>query len=113
MSDLDLTAPGVDVLARSLVDAGALAADLVDPNRRAGTLALEAADIPRRTGRLADGATVAATADGFTLSSTAAYGGYVHARDPFFSRALEQQLDAITGVYVDHVTDALSTVRGA
>lgn len=110
MSTLELAAPGAAELGASLTAAGHQLGDLTDPHREAGRIALDAAVIPRRTGHLAETATVAATADGWALTATAAYAGYVHARDPFFTRAIGQQVDAITGVYVEHVTDALNTV---
>lgn len=111
MTELALTS-SAPALAASLEEAAADVDDLAAVNRRAGEIALEGADIPVRTGHLASTATVAADADGFALTATASYAGAVHARDPFFSEAIERRTDAITEAYADHLTDSL-TLSGA
>lgn len=114
MSGLTASVQGADRLAATLTDAGqAITDDLADAHRDAGRLSLDAAVIPRDTGHLADTSVVAVTADGFALTSAADYAGAVHARDPFFTRAIEAKADAIGGLYLDHITDALNTVQGA
>lgn len=113
MSSLTLAAQGVDQVAGTLTDAGHEIASLADVHRGEGQRALAAADIPYRTGRLADGASVVATDDGYSLTAAATYAGFVHARDPFFTRAINAREAALLDAVTDHVETALSHVRGA
>lgn len=86
---------------------------LTEVNRAEGGAALHAARIPRESGYLESTASVTATDDGFSLTAGAPYAGVVHAREPFFLRALEDRRDAIVHAHAEHVADALATVRGA
>lgn len=113
MSGLTLTPTGVTTLATTLAQAGEEIADLDQVHRVEGQRTLSAAVIPVRTGHLADTAAVVAGDDGFTLTAAATYAGFVHTRDPFFTRAVRAREAALTAAVADHVDDALSTVRGA
>lgn len=114
MSGLTASVRGADRLAATLADAGrAIESDLDDVHLDAGRLALGAAVIPRRTGHLEQTSTVELVPGGWALTSAARYAGYVHADNPFFSRAVEAKADAIGGLYLDRTTTVLSTVQGA
>lgn len=110
MSGFEVTAPGVDRFAVSVSDAGRALEDLAAVNQQAGAQALAAARIPVDTGRLRDSAYVDADPSGFALSATAPYAGFVHARDPFFTRALDPDdyLDRLE----THAADTLGTIQG-
>lgn len=113
MTGMKITAVGADQLARTLVAAADEVVDLAGVHREEGSATLAAAVIPRHTGRLDDSAAVVADAGGFTLTADTPYAGYVHAEDPFFTRAINTRETAIVQGVEDHITDALNTVRGA
>jgi hypothetical protein len=106
----EVDASGVARFAGDLETAGQALEDLTALNQRQGSAALAGAVIPRRTGHLAETAYVAADETGFALSATAPYAGYVHARDPFFTRALDPEgyLDALE----THTAEIIGTIQG-
>lgn len=112
MSSVDLAAPGAERLARSLDAAGKALVDLADVNRAQGQETLQAAEIPYRTGQLERSSYVDADAQGFALSATAPYAGYVHAANPFFTRALDDRADTILDGLADHAETVLDTITG-
>lgn len=100
-------------LARSAADAADDLGDLAGVNAEAAEGVLGVVVVPRRTGRLAS--TLAAESDalGFTLTAggpTAPYGPYVHARDPFLTRALAERETALADAYEQHAEQALDNL---
>lgn len=112
MTGATLDAPGVDRFAASVDAAGRDLVDLTDVNRAEGRAALAAARIPVLTGELRDSAYVEADASGFALSATAAHAGIVHARDPFFTRAVGDRTDEILDALGTHAEGVLDTITG-
>lgn len=110
MSDVDLAAPDAERIGRALGDAGRAIVDLTDVNRAQGEATLAVATIPRRTGLLAESTHVIADADGFTLAASAPYAGYVHAVNPFLTRALDARADAVVDAVVEHTENVLATI---
>lgn len=110
MSGVDLASPDAERIGRALGDAGRAVVDLADVHRAEGEATLRAANIPERTGRLAASAHVIAGDDGFTLAASAPYAGYVHADNPFFTRALDSRVDAIADAVVEHTENVLDTI---
>lgn len=94
------------------LDAAAEALDPTEVNRREGAATLTAARIPRDTGYLESTATVTATGEGFGLTAGAPYAGAVHARDPFFLRAIQVRRDQIVQAHAQHVDRVLATIQG-
>lgn len=103
---------GAQQLAATLDRAARDLDDLVTTNQRAGDLVLGAAVIPRDIGQLQKSAAVLGDAHGFELVAAAPYAGYVHARQPFFTDALERTADRVVDQYLGHVDDVLATVKG-
>lgn len=100
-----------DELAADLDRVAQVIGDLTGVNNLAADDVLAAVDFPRRTGALASTGATQVTADGFTLiagGSVAPYGPIVHARDPFLTRALNAQEEAIVGLYLDHLNTAIN-----
>lgn len=112
MSGLSASVDGADRLDSTLSAAGREIEDLSGVHRDAGRLLLNVAVIPRDTGYLEQTTSVDTTRDGFVLAASAPYAGYVHAVNPFFTRAIEAQADAVADLYLDHVEDALTQVEG-
>lgn len=111
-----MSVAGAERLAATLRAAADDLADLSGITDQAGALVLGAAVIPRRTGRLASTAHVEADALGFTVAAggqAAPYVGYVHARDPFLSKAYDRAADDVIDLVTRHLTDALAGVKGA
>lgn len=106
MTGLALTSNGAE-LGADLLAAGHALADVGEVMRDEGRATLAAAAIPRDTGALEDSAAVAVTADGFALTAGVVYAGIVHARNPFFARALAARESAITAALVDHADTVL------
>lgn len=106
MTGLALTSTAAD-LGGDLGDAGRALADVDEVMREEGRATLAAAAIPRDTGALEDSAAVAVVADGFALVAGVVYAGVVHARNPFFARALAGREAAITAALVDHTDTVL------
>jgi len=114
MAELGVTLDGGQRLAETLSTAAAQLSDLTPVHRREGEETLRAADIPRRTGRLADSSHVDAGPGGFALVAGTAYAGYVHARNPFFTKALDARKEAVLAAERETVVDVLSTtIEGA
>lgn len=110
MSSVDLSTPDAERIGRALGDAGREIVDLTDVNRAEGEATLIAATIPRRTGLLEETTHVVADARGFTLTATAPYAGYVHAVNPFLTRALDARVDDIVDALVDHTETVLNNI---
>jgi hypothetical protein len=107
---------GLATFVSTLDDAARQLEDLDAVNTEAGALVVAAVEAPRRTGAL--DSTVAATAgpDGFTLTAggpAVPYAAIVHARNPFLTRALDDEEQRITDLYTDHVTATVTTIQGA
>lgn len=105
MARLSLTSDAA-TLGAALVDAGHAVADVEEVMRAEGRETLAAAAIPRESGALEDSAAVAVVADGFALTAGVVYAGVVHARNPFFARALRERETRITAALSDH-TDTI------
>lgn len=110
---VEATVDGLATLARSLDAAADELSDLAQVNVHAADLVVRAVEAPRITGRLDDSVTSFVDADGFTLTATAPYAPYVHARNPFLTRALSDRELAVIELYEDHVTETVNTIRGA
>lgn len=109
MTGLTLTS-NADALGADIVEAGHELADTSDVMRVQGQAALAAADIPVRTGHLLDTADVAVTSEGFALTAAATYAGFVHARDPFFTRALAARENDIAAALDEHAEDIINRI---
>jgi hypothetical protein len=68
---------------------------------------------PRRTGFLADHHEVIVTAGRLQVTNTAPYAGYVHAKDPWLARTLEQHTADVLTAYADAAADVVTDIRGA
>jgi hypothetical protein len=113
VSSVSLTTDGAEQLGRTLDAAGDALTDLTQVNRALGQEALTAAQIPVWTGQLERSSFVDATAQGFALSASAPYAGFVHASNPFFTRAIDARADRILDGLVDHADTVLDTIKGA
>jgi hypothetical protein len=102
--DLDRFAGDVD-------QAGGRLEDLAAVNQRQGTETLQRSPIPVDTGRLKESAYVTADRTGFALSATAPYAAIVHARNPFFTRAIDP--DAYLDDLETHTAEILGTITGS
>jgi hypothetical protein len=102
--DLDRFTADVDT-------AGGRLEDLATLNQRQGTDALNRAPIPVDTGRLKESAYVVADRTGYALTASAPYAAIVHARDPFFTRALDA--DAYLDDLETHTAEILGTITGS
>lgn len=113
MADVDLDLIGAERLSGSLGAAGDRLTDLTQVNRAAGQEVLDTAEIPKDTGYLASTANVVATIEGFTLTASAPYAAKVHARNPFFTDALDAKQAAVVDRVTDHAESVLATIQGA
>lgn len=89
----------------------AVIGDLTGVNQLAATDVLAAVHPPVRTGALASTIEAVATDTGIDLiagGSVAPYGPIVHARDPFFTRALTEREEAVIGLYLNHLQGAIA-----
>jgi hypothetical protein len=101
----------VDRFAGDLDAAGGRLEDLAALNQRQGTAALQRSPIPVDTGQLRDSAYVVADVTGYALTASAPYAAIVHARDPFFTRALDA--DAYLDDLETHTAEILGTITGS
>lgn len=110
---MSLEADGVDRFAATVKSAGDQVADLAGLHTQLGADTLRAAEIPVRTGELLRSSYVDADAAGFALSAAAPYAGIVHARNPFFTRAMQARADTIADAVEAHTATAVGTITGA
>jgi hypothetical protein len=116
MGGVEATVDGLDRFVETLADAAEQLADLDTVNREAGALVVAAVEAPRLTGALASTVAAVADRDGFTLTAggpAVPYAAIVHARNPFLTRALDDEEQRVTDLYTDHVTDTVNTIQGA
>lgn len=102
---------GQDELVRSLDAAARELAQLDEADDHAGQLlaGAVAAEAPRRSGFLAG----SIEHTGAAVRVGAPYGVFVHARDPFAARAMEQRLQEVTDLYGQAVALAVAKVKGS
>lgn len=116
MSGVGVTLDGLDTFAQTAEAASHALADLDAVNAEAGDTVVQAVEAPRVTGRLASTVQAVAGPDGFSVVAggpDAPYAPYVHARNPFLTRALDQREREVIGLYEAHVTDTVATIQGA
>lgn len=104
----------IDDLAASAGQVADLLADLADVNRLAADDVLGYVNPPVLTGRLRDSSDLQADALGWVIrygGSAAPYAPYAHARDPFLTTAIDERIDAVESLYVDHVNDAVEQLK--
>jgi hypothetical protein len=56
---------------------------------------------------------VIVTAGRLQVTNTAPYAGYVHAKDPWLARTLEQHTADVLTAYADAAADVVTDIRGA
>ena len=113
MSGLDVD--GLEQLQRSLDAAGRALEDLTPAHERAGEL-LEGraqADAPRLTGRMAGQHELVVHAGGLTITNAARYAPFVHARQPWLTRALDALQRQVVDIYSNQVDQIVDDIRGA
>lgn len=98
-------------LARSLDAAARELTQLADADDRAGELLANQtiAEAPHRSGYLASTIEHA----GAVVRIGAPYGVFVHARNPFAARAMEQLQDKAVGIYAEAIADVVARVKGS
>jgi hypothetical protein len=107
---------GLTTFVATLDDAAQQLADLDPVNTEAGAAVVQVVEAPRLTGTLASTVAAVAGPNGFTLTAggpAAPYAAIVHARNPFLTRALDQEEQRIAGLYADHVATTVNTIQGA
>jgi hypothetical protein len=111
MAGFDTDTGDLDRFAADVDTAGGRLEDLAALNQRQGTETLNRSPIPVDTGRLKESAYVTADVTGFALTASAPYAAIVHARDPFFTRAIDPDtyLDALE----THTAELLGTITGS
>lgn len=102
---------GTDELSRSLDAAARELAQLGEADDQAGQLLAGAvsAEAPRRSGYLAG----SIEHTGAVVRVGAPYGVFVHARDPFAARAMQEKLQEVTDLYGQAVAQAVAQVKGS
>jgi hypothetical protein len=105
---------GADQLVRTLDDAARHLEDLTDAEREAGQLLADQGSkaAPRRTGRLAESHGYTVTDTGLSVTAATPYASIVHARNPWLTRTVGNQLDQVADIYLAGVSDALAEVKG-
>lgn len=116
MSGVEVDLDGLDTFAQTVTDAAQALGDLDAVNITAGDTVFQAVEAPRVTGRLASTVRAVAGPDGFSVVAggpDAPYAPYVHARNPFLTRALDDREREVIGLYEAHVIDTVNTIQGA
>lgn len=111
---IGVEASDVGDLAASAGQVADLLADLDDVNRLAADDVLGYVNPPVLTGRLRDSGEVQADALGWVIrygGTAAPYAPYVHAHDSFLTTAIDERIDAVESLYVDHVLDAVEHLK--
>lgn len=110
---MNIEARGVDTLAQTAHRAADELRDLQGTHQRVGDLLLQAADPPVNTGRLQDSLEVLAAAHEVILATDLEYAPYVHARNPFLTRALAEREAAVIDLFLADVADVVTSIQGA
>ena len=109
-----VTVHGADTLAATLHGAAGKLGNLSGAHASAAQAVVQAAQglVPVRTGTLRASIWGTTSADRAIVTAGAPYAGYVHARTPFLTAALDQTRAAILTDYGAAVADTVDTVKG-
>jgi hypothetical protein len=105
---------GVGRLVDTLQSAADQLTRLDDAAETSGALLVQRAgqNAPRRTGYLAAQHTAVIHAGSVQIVNSARYAAAVHARKPWLSHTLADNVDQVTTIYADQVADLVETIEG-